>query len=189
MRRALDDEEFEHMSAWPDEAVSLLKDLWAQGQSGALIAERLRKALGRACTRNMVIGKAHRLALPSRETIRRKAYEGAGTRTRAPRAVPWTPEGTSAPDGAGESAQPVSATAKGGKGLLARLRRKRLSPEPPPPEVRKVLEELEARDCRFPLGEPGTTDFAYCGRAALPGQSYCAAHYVLCHRAPGEKWG
>lgn len=44
---------------WTDERVSLLRQMWANGQSASQIA----KALGGNITRNAVIGKVHRLGL------------------------------------------------------------------------------------------------------------------------------
>ena len=49
-----------------------------------------------------------------------------------------------------------------------------------PQEQRKTLVELEPHDCRWPIGEPRSDLFFFCGGAALDGHSYCAAH---CRRA------
>lgn len=49
--------------AWTTKNVDLLKVLWAEDCPTALIA----RALGREFTKNMVIGKAHRLKLPERD--------------------------------------------------------------------------------------------------------------------------
>lgn len=48
--------------AWTDEKIQKLQDLWGKGMTASQIAE----ALGDGITRNAVIGKAHRLKLPSR---------------------------------------------------------------------------------------------------------------------------
>lgn len=47
---------------WNDDAIESLKQLWADGLTASEIAD----AIGRGTTRNMVIGKAHRLGLESR---------------------------------------------------------------------------------------------------------------------------
>jgi GcrA cell cycle regulator len=49
------------VDGWTDERVSFLKSEWAMGRSAGQIARELRM------TRNAVIGKVHRLNLPSRE--------------------------------------------------------------------------------------------------------------------------
>ena len=50
---------------WTDERVEKLKTFWALGHSAGVIA----KQLGNGCTRNMCIGKAHRLKLESRAVV------------------------------------------------------------------------------------------------------------------------
>ena len=52
---------------WTDEHVETLKQLWKQGLSSRQIADHFGET-----TRNAVIGKAHRLGLPSRTTPARK---------------------------------------------------------------------------------------------------------------------
>ena len=45
----------------------------------------------------------------------------------------------------------------------------------PPAEVIR-LGELRTGMCSWPLGEPGTPDFQFCGRPAVPGKPYCDEH-------------
>ena len=47
---------------WVDQRVETLKRLWGEGKTASEIAD----ALGGGVTRNMVIGKAHRLGLEAR---------------------------------------------------------------------------------------------------------------------------
>ncbi len=42
------------------------------------------------------------------------------------------------------------------------------------------LEGLGPGMCSWPIGEPGTASFRFCGHPALPGKPYCAEH---CARA------
>ena len=48
--------------AWTDDKINKLQKLWGKGLTASQIAEKL----GDGVTRNAVIGKAHRLKLPSR---------------------------------------------------------------------------------------------------------------------------
>jgi GcrA cell cycle regulator len=48
--------------AWTDDRINKLQKLWGKGLTASQIAEKL----GDGITRNAVIGKAHRLKLPSR---------------------------------------------------------------------------------------------------------------------------
>ncbi len=50
---------------WTDERVETLKAGWAAG----LFAQQIAEQIGRRCTRNMVIGKAHRLNLPPHSAV------------------------------------------------------------------------------------------------------------------------
>lgn len=43
-----------------------------------------------------------------------------------------------------------------------------------------------ARTCQFPHGDPKSPDFRFCGKPAKTGKPYCAEHYAVCYRKPGE---
>ncbi len=45
------------------------------------------------------------------------------------------------------------------------------------------LLELRHDQCHFPVGDPTTKCFGYCGRKRMPGSSYCADCHKVCHRA------
>lgn len=167
--------------SWTDERVELLKKLWGEGQSASQIA----KELG-GVTRNAVIGKVHRLGLsnragatPAKATDKKPVKAKAGE---VPKAAP-------AP-----KPEPVAAAPK--PSLPAR---KQIIPagQPLPPQpsaneispealasVREVekkskkigLMELTERTCKWPVGDPATDDFWFCGLSAQPGKPYCEAH-------------
>jgi hypothetical protein len=42
----------------------------------------------------------------------------------------------------------------------------------------KTLANLKDSDCHFPIGDPQTAEFRYCGCKAMKGKAYCRAHYV-----------
>jgi GcrA cell cycle regulator len=46
------------------------------------------------------------------------------------------------------------------------------------------LEEIRDSACRWPLGDPRSGDFAYCGLTPIGGQSYCAGHCQMAYRSP-----
>jgi GcrA cell cycle regulator len=59
---------------------------------------------------------------------------------------------------------------------LALPRRREAQPNPKRPEI-----PFPARDeCFWPIGNPGTPGFHFCGQAAVAGKPYCEAH---CRRA------
>ena len=39
-----------------------------------------------------------------------------------------------------------------------------------------TLMELTERTCKWPIGDPATEDFWFCGLPSLPGKPYCEAH-------------
>lgn len=55
---------------------------------------------------------------------------------------------------------------------------KRQSPIRKKPEVSRVirLNELRAGMCCWPIGEPGTPEFRFCGKPAVAGKPYCGEH-------------
>lgn len=50
-----------------------------------------------------------------------------------------------------------------------------------PTKQRKRLLDLTEKDCRWPVGEPGTREFFFCGGEAIQGLSYCAYHWRIGH--------
>lgn len=75
---------------WTDERVTRLKELWAEGASGSVIARLF------GTSRNSVIGKAHRLKLPAKS--RQSSMGPKRIRSRKPRRKPLTPAPTPAED-------------------------------------------------------------------------------------------
>jgi len=64
---------------WTDSALSRLEALWHEGVSTAEIGRRL------GCSKNMVIGKAHRLDLPARPSPIKRNGHAAPRKPRPPR--------------------------------------------------------------------------------------------------------
>jgi GcrA cell cycle regulator len=46
------------------------------------------------------------------------------------------------------------------------------------------FEDIREFACRWPLGDPRSGDFAYCGLTPAEGQSYCAGHCRMAYRPP-----
>jgi GcrA cell cycle regulator len=182
--------------SWTDERVETLKRMWNEGQSASQIA----KELG-GVTRNAVIGKVHRLGLSNR--VGGKDEEEEGTAAPAP-AQAAKPEPAPRPDPApaprAEAPRPAAPAAAPASSNVTPLPvRKAIVPagQPLPPQpslneispealasVREVekrarkltLMELTERTCKWPIGDPATEDFWFCGLPSLPGKPYCEAH-------------
>jgi len=181
--------------SWSDERVELLKRLWGEGQSASQIA----KELG-GVTRNAVIGKVHRLGLSNRNGSAPAANTAPAATPEA------EPEVSKAPDqpAAKPAAKPVSpagtATSGGTSGAdAAPVRVKAIIPAgqplPPQPSANEIdpealakvseiekkakrlsLMELTERTCKWPVGDPATEDFWFCGLPVQTGKPYCEAH-------------
>ncbi len=181
--------------SWTDERVELLKKMWGEGQSASQIA----KELG-GVTRNAVIGKVHRLGLSNRagstsasssDSSATKAEAKPKAKAAAPKAAPAPkPAADSKPDLKTESAEPralpISARNKiipAGQPLPPQPSANEISPEALAKvnEVEKKakklsLMELTERTCKWPVGDPATEHFWFCGLPVQQGKPYCEAH-------------
>ena len=145
--------------SWTDERVETLKKLWADGHSASQIAAELG-----GITRNAVIGKVHRLGLAGRA----KSPSSAASRQRKPRA--------------GSHMLRVSRPSMRGNTALAHAYELDTEAEPElidnviPLGQRRSLLELTEETCRWPIGDPGTADFFFCGGPTITSLPYCAYH-------------
>ena len=183
--------------SWTDERVETLKRMWNEGQSASQIA----KELG-GVTRNAVIGKVHRLGLSNRVGGKEDEDEGPSTlaapakpdpaprpepaaaTSRAEPQRPSTPTVAAAPAASNVTPLPVrKAIIPAGQPLPPQPSLNEISPEALA-SVREVekrarkltLMELTERTCKWPIGDPATDDFWFCGLPSLPGKPYCEAH-------------
>lgn len=157
------------------------------------IAERI------GTTRLAIIGKAHRLALPTRPNkvnerrggcasikqqyrIRKRslqaviAAEAGQRRAKVEKASAAAPR-VRAPAPARASARPAVDVAP------------RPAPAPPPAPAAPVVSVCMRRDpvstCCWPIGEPGRSSFRFCDAPAVGRRPYCDAHACLAYvRAP-----
>ncbi|SDE84928.1 GcrA family cell cycle regulator [Limimaricola pyoseonensis] len=169
--------------SWTDERVETLKRMWNEGQSASQIA----KELG-GVTRNAVIGKVHRLGLSNRAgvapTPQPTAKPAEAPATEA--AAQPEPEATDQPEQE-KAPIPMSqarrAIIPAGQPLPPQPSANEISPEAlaKVSEVEKgakklSLMELTERTCKWPVGDPATDDFWFCGLPVQQGKPYCEAH-------------
>jgi GcrA cell cycle regulator len=160
--------------SWTDERVELLKKLWTDGLSASQIASQLGQV-----TRNAVIGKVHRLGLSGR-----MKSSGAMTRIAKPRLrSPMRP--SVQPTSFGATA--LKAEAQVERGLVHLLEPAVIMPFPAPKGENITLMQLSERTCRWPLGDPGTSSFRFCGCETTSGASYCQYHSVLAFQPAGRR--
>lgn len=143
---------------WTDDQIEDLKRLWSDGKSATEIA----KFLGNGLTRSAVLGKVHRLKLKKRMV-------------EAPRS---------------NVKQNIAAEKpKRRQGNPGQKKSFHIAPSQPIPEVEDDLQdvthligilELTEQTCKFPIGDPKTSDFGFCGAESVEGKPYCEFH---CRRA------
>jgi GcrA cell cycle regulator len=159
---------------WTAEAVEDLKKLALQGKS----ASHISAALG-VGSRNAVIGKASRIGI-------KLSGGGASVRGKGPpRAarLQWAPPHTTRPNA--DAQRPGAAAAHDLQVLPGNGRAGRSFGVAEIGEMRRLrLEDIRESACRWPLGDPRSGDFAYCGLTPVGGQSYCAGHCQMAYRSP-----
>jgi GcrA cell cycle regulator len=144
---------------WTEERVETLKKLWLDGLSASQIA----KQLG-GVTRNAVIGKVHRLGLSGRAA----PSHPSRTTFKAPRPP-----------------RPISMPAPRPRALEPRAHHLPATREPyvELPGTATVL-TLGAHMCKWPIGDPASDDFTFCGRRASDECPYCVDHARMAYQPP-----
>ena len=142
---------------WTPEREEKLKELWKKGHTASQIAQILGDT-----TRNAVIGKAHRLKLAARA-----ASKGAKNFKRQ------LAENTE-----NKSEKFVSRRAR----FKSLLLDKNFEAENP-----KTLEELDDKNCRWPIGHPDEKNFYFCGRTPVEDFSYCKLHVLYAFQPKNQK--
>jgi GcrA cell cycle regulator len=149
---------------WTDERVEVLKKLWLEGLSASQIA----KQLG-GVTRNAVIGKVHRLGLSGRATPSQPTRPAFRT-PRPPRPAISAPSHRRSEP----RHEPVVRVAA------------RPVPYVEEPGTATVL-TLGAHMCKWPIGDPATAEFTFCGRRSTDEGPYCIEHARVAYQPPQAK--
>lgn len=167
--------------AWTDDRVATLTKMWGEGQSASQIA----KELG-GVTRNAVIGKVHRLGLSNRATggvkpaakgkpAVKPAVKAKPAAKAKAAAAPVTPPKPNLPARkviipAGQPLPPQPSANEISPEALASVREVEK-------KAKKIgLMDLTERTCKWPIGDPATDEFWFCGLSSQPGKPYCEAH-------------
>jgi len=165
--------------SWTDERIEQLKQHWMEGKSASQIAG----LLGHGLSRNAVIGKVHRLGLAGRAKSpglasarpRPSASSPAAHRAAAPRPVMTAPRMTR-----GATALAIAPRA------LEEAEPEAFVSVVVPMSLRVTIVELKEAMCRWPLGDPASAEFRYCGSHAASGP-YCAYHGSLAYQPALER--
>ncbi|MEY4695717.1 MAG: hypothetical protein RIT14_145 [Pseudomonadota bacterium] len=188
--------------SWTDERVETLKRMWAEGQSASQIAKELGGVTRNAVIGKVHrLGLSNRVTGGKDEEEAEAPLAAAPAARPEPRPDPG-PRAEPAPQAARpapERPAPVAAAPAAPGNVMPLPVRKAIIPagQPLPPQpsaneispealasVREVekrakrltLMELTERTCKWPIGDPATDDFWFCGLPSLPGKPYCEAH-------------
>jgi GcrA cell cycle regulator len=155
----------EKSMGWTDERVELLKKLWADGLSASQIAAELG-----GITRNAVIGKVHRLGLSGRA----KSPSSASPRPRKARSSGHMMR-VQRPQMRGNTALAYDFEAEAEPELIEI-----------PVDQRRTLLQLTEKTCHWPIGDPGSTEFFFCGGEAND-SPYCNFHSRVAYQPASDR--
>lgn len=165
--------------SWSDERVELLKKLWSDGLSASQIAAELG-----GVTRNAVIGKVHRLGLSGRA----KAARPAAPRQRKVRRPSLPPRPAARVVGNTVLKIAISPDLEEEEEEVVQVRAPAVVEELfIPPEERATILQLTEQTCKWPVGDPGSPDFYFCGRRSETGMPYCEHHCRVAYQPAGDR--
>lgn len=140
---------------WSDEETAQLRTLWSQNLTGGQIALQLSRRLnGKHLSKTAVHHKAKQIGLPNRV----RSVESY--RAKSCRGTHRNPQ----------------------KNVRKTVPFATVIDTDIPIEQRRTFAQLEPRECKWPIGDPGTPAFFFCGGKAYETGPYCSAHH---HRAFG----
>lgn len=190
--------------SWTDERVETLKRMWAEGQSASQIAKELGGVTRNAVIGKVHrLGLSNRNedeapAAPAAAAAPAAPAPEPKAEPKPVAAAPAAPEPKPAPEPV-KAAEPVEAPEPAPQPQTVSFNRRPIVPagQPLPPQpsaneispealasVREVekrarkltLMELTERTCKWPIGDPATEKFWFCGLPSAPGKPYCEAH-------------
>lgn len=191
--------------SWTDERVETLRRMWAEGQSASQIAKELGGVTRNAVIGKVHrLGLSNRGPTASgaprgpgieegEEALAEAAPPAAGDEVPAPAEPALPPADPVAGPAADEEAgidEAAAATLPPRRPVI--VAGQPLPPQPSAGEIspetlasarevekrarRLTLMELTERTCKWPVGDPATADFWFCGLPVQPGKPYCDAH-------------
>jgi GcrA cell cycle regulator len=149
-------------SEWTPERTTALMTFWDEGLPTAEIGRRL------GITKNAVVGKVHRLGLPKRGSPIQRVRSNVSRPT-----VPT---------------QPRSVTSSLSNVVMHKATKPAPAPAPAPqvmdprlPTKVIKLSALTSEMCSWPIGDPSTEGFRFCGHKAIANKPYCPEHCAMAY--------
>ncbi|MGE7154662.1 GcrA family cell cycle regulator [Methylorubrum rhodesianum] len=168
----------EAVPSWTDERVELLRRLWDDGLSASQIALQIG-----GVSRNAVIGKVHRLGLAGRV----KPIGPAAAQGRRKDDLPAEVEVEMVVVEEPTLPEPPAIVAHRPAPNFP------LRPSPAPEPVALAVSErvtiMDLRDsmCRWPMGDPTSPEFRFCGARSITGLPYCTQHAQVAYQPAAER--
>jgi GcrA cell cycle regulator len=158
--------------SWTPERIGKLEELWAEGHSTAEIGRRL------GVSKNAVVGKAHRMKLPGRQSPIESKRKAKPATAKAPAAAKPAAKPAATP-----KATPKKAAAKAAP-------KEEAKPEPvtakTKPQPKKSQQKRSGPACQWPIGDPRLPGFHFCTEQATSGKPYCEHHCNIAYNRPSS---
>ena len=191
--------------SWSDERVETLKKMWTEGQSASQIAKELGGVTRNAVIGKVHrLGLSNRAGTAGAPAATAAAPAPEAPAKPAPAAKP-TAQPEARPEPEAESRAPAApepdaedheeAAEEAPRTAARRAIIPAGQPLPPQPSANEIdpealakvsevekaakklsLMELTERTCKWPIGDPATEDFYFCGLPVQQGKPYCEAH-------------
>ena len=151
-------------NSWSAATIAKLRLLFERGLSTAEIGKRL------GFTKNAIVGKINRLGLNTKVTVKSEKKKAAAKKSPAKKSV----KGAKSPKQS-KSDQRTSAE--------SRHKIERVI------QHSAALMSLRPDQCRWPIGDPDSDNFKFCGEKCFVGKPYCFEHCKLAYQftAPVKK--
>jgi GcrA cell cycle regulator len=160
------------MTEWTDKKIEKLKKLWEKGLSTAEIGKKL------DFSKNAIVGKVHRLGLSNRGSPIKNAHAAeAGTQKPLPLKKPEKEQ----------LKKPIKAEKTKGKESFRLTKNESAAEE----KVRSPgkrggtlgvsLLDLTLDMCCWPIEDPGSENFRFCGRKVYKNKPYCLEHCAVAY--------
>ncbi|WP_371037091.1 GcrA family cell cycle regulator [Rhodosalinus sp. FB01] len=191
--------------SWTEERVELLKKMWSEGQSASQIAKELGGVTRNAVIGKVHrLGLSNRAGAATAAAAAAAPQPAADAKpAKAPRADTPKADAKARPAAQPEpkpvEAEPAAPPQPAEPAAPPQVARKAIVPAgqplPPQPSANEIspealarvseiekkarkltLMELTERTCKWPVGDPATENFWFCGLPVQPGKPYCEAH-------------
>ena len=146
--------------SWTPERIGELEKLWAEGLSTAEIGRRI------GVSKNAVVGKAHRLGLPGRQSPIESKRLKQTPRSAAPEAQPQ--------EAVAQKAKPEAPKKPDAKPAVAAEPPRKAAARAAAPK--QAAKKHSGPSCQWPFGDPRLPGFHFCGAPAVSGKPYCGEH-------------